>query len=1003
MKPLNHDINCYPSFQPNQVLTHSHLNRSMDYLEQQDRLTRQKLIGIGIACGLEISLNRSGDNIEIIISKGVGVSSEGFLIRLDESTCTQHDSPCSPDDSADTPEESIPPLDECICTHVRTFQDKAGYKAFIDPNSDPEVQYDILEILTDPSVTGDETIEELTEGHIQNKIVVLYLEILQQEVDKCLDESCDEKGKRWKFTVRKLLIHKSDMEKIIRRLHHLSPSENLDEYFNPGYHLHEIYVERFGFISGTDYLSLDNIENLDDFVYGYKVAIQDGASRLVSALHRMYELYKPLFDLQLGTTSDPFNDFPSGLVQIIEDNPLTVQYIYDFILDLKAAYDELASRLFDLTGKCSPNPNLFSRHLMLGELKTNNIGRFDPDSYPPGYFRHRFIPAPIHNRQSDLLLNIKQLIQRLVLMIGNFYGEELSSRLLNGESLLKITPDKDCSAPLGQRTIPFYYTVEAGKPSLPDYWDFESGKHGKQIYLTGYHDSGIIGVEGSRVSKPLLCDICRFPKLRIEGHVGRNLREVVTQLKELRKKYNLSFDIIALKLDHTFDSILLPDENVIADLQAIYTVHRNDLVCSIREFIDILESTKVSGPFIISFLLYQIARSGKMSSAVLWGIVIIIYRMYRLYIDALGNLAENGLPVNLKDFNLDRFKESYQNVNRMSSLLKYVINTWGDVESVVSASGDEAGSKQIYSDFLSIFLNYLELFLDKILDDAPQAQFETLYNLFIHRVKTLSLFSEFNKKIHGMEHIAGTSRGGTFILVYRDRTEYRDISGTVKDPAGKPVEGVDVIVNTESHGEFNTVTDAGGNYQIRVPGPQKGEKIYFTKAGYDFKAMSLADIDETKTRAVKLEGFKLDDFKLQISEKMCGDPAVNNNFLFNRMQAIAPNMKEAGISENLISVFTGLETFIPQTGRFNFVENADFQVVADFFLPHRLPVCGIETPAQDICPEKGDEKKKSIDLSIIAKQPYEKIGKNREFVSYITGMGGVKFSKAENQRRQKKG
>ena len=47
----------FPVFEANQVLTSGHLNDVFDYLDEQTRLTRSNLIGIGIVCGLEIKLD----------------------------------------------------------------------------------------------------------------------------------------------------------------------------------------------------------------------------------------------------------------------------------------------------------------------------------------------------------------------------------------------------------------------------------------------------------------------------------------------------------------------------------------------------------------------------------------------------------------------------------------------------------------------------------------------------------------------------------------------------------------------------------------------------------------------------------------------------------------------------------------------------------------------------------------------------------------------------------
>ncbi len=60
MKPSQ---DTYPIFEVNQVLTNSHLNEVFGYLDEQERLTRANLIGIGIVCGLEIKLDRTASEI----------------------------------------------------------------------------------------------------------------------------------------------------------------------------------------------------------------------------------------------------------------------------------------------------------------------------------------------------------------------------------------------------------------------------------------------------------------------------------------------------------------------------------------------------------------------------------------------------------------------------------------------------------------------------------------------------------------------------------------------------------------------------------------------------------------------------------------------------------------------------------------------------------------------------------------------------------------------------
>src|ERR1700733_3081804 len=73
------NTNEYIVFEADQVLTNDHLNETFSYLDQQNRWTRNKLIGIGIVCGFNI-VHRTG---VIEITKGCGVTSQGYLILKD--------------------------------------------------------------------------------------------------------------------------------------------------------------------------------------------------------------------------------------------------------------------------------------------------------------------------------------------------------------------------------------------------------------------------------------------------------------------------------------------------------------------------------------------------------------------------------------------------------------------------------------------------------------------------------------------------------------------------------------------------------------------------------------------------------------------------------------------------------------------------------------------------------------------------------------------------------
>ena len=76
----------YIVYEPDQVLTNDNLNETFNYLDQQNRWTRNKLIGIGIVCGLDIVINPG----VIGVTKGCGVTSQGYLITQDAAQYTYY-------------------------------------------------------------------------------------------------------------------------------------------------------------------------------------------------------------------------------------------------------------------------------------------------------------------------------------------------------------------------------------------------------------------------------------------------------------------------------------------------------------------------------------------------------------------------------------------------------------------------------------------------------------------------------------------------------------------------------------------------------------------------------------------------------------------------------------------------------------------------------------------------------------------------------------------------
>ena len=74
----------YTIFEDNQVLTKKQLNEVVDYFEDQTRMTRTLLLGVGLVCGLEVSHNPSNNNITI--GAGPSVTTDGDLLKIKAKT-----------------------------------------------------------------------------------------------------------------------------------------------------------------------------------------------------------------------------------------------------------------------------------------------------------------------------------------------------------------------------------------------------------------------------------------------------------------------------------------------------------------------------------------------------------------------------------------------------------------------------------------------------------------------------------------------------------------------------------------------------------------------------------------------------------------------------------------------------------------------------------------------------------------------------------------------------
>ncbi len=569
------------------------------------QITRVKLLGMGIVCGLEVFRDAQ---CFISISKGVGVTSHGHVLCMAEKTLKYYRKYEKSD-------------------YFKQLMNRGGMEGAID--------CPVWEML-EHRIEGEElfsivpqTAAEIEQSFLDNKVVLLYLE----------DET--------KMTIRVLLIDEKDMWAILKNTCILNthciqteareeealsifdkeeestlPSdEELYNAVHKKYMLNALTIRRFGYADvdlGDLHLGDENAENLEpnfnfvganttesneNFFRAYEKIIDEALENLDDEVDKLHNYFGCLLDAchckekeEAETTSpcNPLNDATPAETGLQMHNikiykayfsiiikkwavykktrqPVaSIQYFYDFVKDLIDTYNELLNELYELVNGCCASTDCFPRHLMLGRIN-------EEVSFQASIFRHGYEQPPIYNDNANRLQQVRFLHWRMVMMmkcffvpdweISDFSDESYYDVLaLEGEKKLgqdaklpvRITPSHMFDLPLGKQAIPFYYNLSNSSYSIQNYWDYLSTKHNREDHQLSFFNKEIPGYSTlDFVKHPFVFSIHKYPFYRIEGHTGMNVQTAMTAIKNMRRRYALSFDVVSITygdLQELFDT-----------------------------------------------------------------------------------------------------------------------------------------------------------------------------------------------------------------------------------------------------------------------------------------------------------------------------------------------------------------------------------------------------------------------------------------------------------------
>lgn len=517
---LNNITTQYRKFNPSQVLTEGQLNEFIDYFEDQDRLSRTRLSGVGVVCGFkstfidliaqpEMMMEKAQESDTSLlhtleIKQGVGVTTDGDLVTLRQKGATSS--------------EATIDFDVKNYKYYREYTDKFEYKHFrIEGQQEP-----LWELITEDEYkalgTNTEGFKLLYDFRdtIYNKVIILYLESYSNEENPCQDADCDNAGAEQVSNLKVLLADSGSVTNLIAR----------GDAKDTIYKAHNAYEELFNGLPKIEAkrVILDaDVKTAFDLKARFQNAT-DTAVKLSSGFGSIADMFKVSVNLGGQTLINKLTSLFENTSPRLED----YQYRYDLQKDLIDTYNEIKGLILHLDVDCCPSINSFPKHLLLGSVGAKlEVGDHNR-------LRHSFYNSPVTTNDDEHYERIIMLANRFVQKINGFQAYI---------GPIKITPSR-LDVRLGDKAIPYYYNVN--KPLLTQ-WNFEKTKTDRETYNLSYHTTNL-AVEDF-VQNPLNYNIDDNDFYRIEGHLGMPFETAYQNINDLKRQYGLAFDVMVLLLN----------------------------------------------------------------------------------------------------------------------------------------------------------------------------------------------------------------------------------------------------------------------------------------------------------------------------------------------------------------------------------------------------------------------------------------------------------------------
>ena len=555
-------INTLPEFESRQVLTDDELNWVACYLDGQNRQTRQMLIGSGLLAGLQVRMLNDG----IQLSNGIGLSSAGHVLAMagiDADTL-----------SFKRQLKYGPKEKEKLAFHylIDTQAAAQNYAASVD---NPSMYFtgfsgEVLELFEE--VVNNT--EPINTAALKGRVLMLFQEIIQKELKDCEDDNCQERGKKYLFNTKALVITKEDALRLLSIEYGLpnATEAGISKLMYPQLHLPNINIlkpvfSNFSVNNGINETLLCNeyqrcIKDFADFITAQKQSIDTALSTLknqASGSKGSYAVVDKLLELIAKTK----------VLSNAEKKPRIYQLSYDLLYTWVQAYQELQQEAQQLKARVLGQSGAHPQHIFCGLLDNTNTEMDYPVSAQYSIYRHGFRPRFAQAEQAQLQAKISLFLSRLQSIINHFDEPVLSS-----QKDLRLVAGPASHAPLSQKTIPYYLKAEVANTWSP--WANHSQLN---KYITRYstHNESQIATAAQPYQLQSSSMQAAHGFYRIEGVYGQPAVTALNTVFQLRKKHGLAFEVLMLRLNEKAPFSHSFNFTINEDIESLYRVVRSEL------------------------------------------------------------------------------------------------------------------------------------------------------------------------------------------------------------------------------------------------------------------------------------------------------------------------------------------------------------------------------------------------------------------------------------------